>query len=385
MTTIGGFGQTARSTSAEANRLTPITTPEALRELIPELPHDFDAKLFLGVCEVFGIEPMDHAGMKALFDRFQDLKDKPADLAAELNRRDRNGFTPLHKAVMSRHYEVVIFFLKCGADPTAPVAATTRMLTSRSVGGPNRVTQENLHTGRHALTLAIACDAGHMIVSLLACVEVKGVKLIELQDGRGENAICAAIAREDWLFVYENVSLDPQLGRNSKGRVPLEMAIEHGQRLIFHDILLFSYVPLLQSEKAEDRKLARFDIANVTTLLARSWTGLPNEGRTWLLMFALTGYQYHDVRIIPVEHCVDILFKEGLKLVGTGADSYAQMEQRKTEPHKPGQSDYSLIETLLKLKGHLLLEDKGRGIRAFAEENGNEILGSLCKQAGIKK
>jgi hypothetical protein len=104
-----------------------------------------------------------------------------------------------------------------------------------------------------------------------------------------------------------------------------------------------------------------------------------------LLMFALTGYQYHDVRIIPVEHCVDILFKEGLKLVGTGADSYAQMEQRKTEPHKPGQSDYSLIETLLKLKGHLLLEDKGRGIRAFAEENGNEILGSLCKQAGIKK
>jgi hypothetical protein len=88
MTTIGGFGQTAGSTSAEANRLTPITTPEALRELIPELPHDFDAKLFLGACEVFGIEPTDHAGMKALFDRFQDLKDKPADLAAELNRRD---------------------------------------------------------------------------------------------------------------------------------------------------------------------------------------------------------------------------------------------------------------------------------------------------------
>jgi hypothetical protein len=216
MTTIGGFGQTARSTSAEANRLTPITTPEALRELIPELPHDFDAKLFLGVCEVFGIEPMDHAGMKALFDRFQDLKDKPADLAAELNRRDRNGFTPLHKAVMLRHYEVVIFFLKCGADPTAPVAATTQMLTSRSVGGPNRVTQENLHTGRHALTLAIACDAGHMIVSLLACVEVKGVKLIELQDGRGENAICAAIAREDTLFVYEKVFFHPSSGGTAK-------------------------------------------------------------------------------------------------------------------------------------------------------------------------
>jgi hypothetical protein len=158
MTTIGGFGQTARSTSAEANRLTPITTPEALRELIPELPHDFDAKLFLGACEVFGIEPTDHAGVKALFDRIQDLKDKPADLAAQLNRRDRNGFTPLHKAVMLRHYDVVIFFLECGADPTAPVAATTQMLTSRSVGGgANRVTEENLHTGRHALTLAIAC------------------------------------------------------------------------------------------------------------------------------------------------------------------------------------------------------------------------------------
>jgi hypothetical protein len=158
MTTIGGFGQTAGSTSAEANRLTPITTPEALRELIPELPHDFDAKLFLRACEVFGIEPTDHAGVKALFDRIQDLKDKPADLAAELNRRDRNGFTPLHKAVMLRHYDVVIFFLECGADPTAPVAATTQMLTSRSVGGgANRVTEENLHTGRHALTLAIAC------------------------------------------------------------------------------------------------------------------------------------------------------------------------------------------------------------------------------------
>jgi hypothetical protein len=256
------------------------------------------------------------------------------------------------------------------------------------------------------LTLAIACDAGYMIVSLLADFKVKGVKLIELQDGRGENAICAATAREDWRFVYENVSLDPQLGRNSKGRVPLEMAIEHGQRLIFHDILLFSYVPLLQSEKAEDRKLARFDIANATTLLARSWTGLPNIVRTWLLMCFLTEYKYRDVsiipvelriipvelriipvelRIIPVEHCVDILFKEGLKLVGTGADSYAQLEQRKTEPHEPGQSDYSLIETLLKLKGHLLLEDKGQGIRAFAEENGNEILSSLCKQAGIKK
>jgi hypothetical protein len=172
------------------------------------------------------------------------------------------------------------------------------------------------------------------------------------------------------------------------------MAIEHGQRLIFNDILLYSYVPLLQSEKEEDRKLARFDIANATTLLARSWTGLPNLGRTWLLMRFLTGYQDHDVgiirvehcvRIIPVEHCVDVLFKEGLKLVGTGADSYAQLEQRKTEPHKPGQSDYSLIETLLKLKGHLLLEDKGQGIRAFAEENGNEILSSLCKQAGIKR
>jgi Ankyrin repeats (many copies) len=291
---------------------------------------------------------MDHAGMKALFDRFQDLKDKPADLAAKLNRRDRNGFTPLHKAVMSRHYEVVIFFLKCGADPTAPVAATTRMLTSRSGGGPNRVTQENLHTGRHALTLAIACDAGHMIVSLLACVEVKGVKLIELQDGRGENAICAAIAREDTLFVYEKV---------------------------------FSSSP----RRRRIESWLGFDIANAMTLLARSWTGLPNIERTWLLMFALTGYQYHDVRIIPVEHCVDILFKEGLKLVGTGADSYAQLEQRKTEPYKPGQSDYSLIDTLLKLKGHLLLEDKGQGIRAFAEENGNEILGSLCKQAGIKK
>jgi hypothetical protein len=143
-------------------------------------------------------------------------------------------------------------------------------------------------------------------------------------------------------------------------------------------------VPLLQSEKEEDRKLARFDIANAMTLLARSWTGLPNEERIWLNRI-LTGYQYSDVRIIPVEHCVDVLFKEGLKLVGTGADSYAQMEQRKTEPHKPGQSDYSLIETPLKLKGHLLLEDKGQGIRAFAEENGNEILSSLCKQAGIEK
>jgi hypothetical protein len=172
------------------------------------------------------------------------------------------------------------------------------------------------------------------------------------------------------------------------------MALEHGQFTLFNDILLYSYVPLLQSEKAEDRKLARFYIANAMTLLARSWTGLPNIGRTWLLWRILTGYWdddvtiipvEHCVRIIPVEHCVDILFKEGLKLVGTGADSYAQMEQRKTEPHKPGQSDYSLIETLLKLKGHLLLEDKGRGIRAFAEENGNEILGSLCKQAGIKK
>ncbi len=86
MTTIGGFGQTARSAPAEANRLTPITTPEALRDLIPELPHDFNAELFLGVCEAFGIDSADLAGMKALFDHHQVLQDNPADLAAELNR-----------------------------------------------------------------------------------------------------------------------------------------------------------------------------------------------------------------------------------------------------------------------------------------------------------
>jgi hypothetical protein len=145
-----------------------------------------------------------------------------------------------------------------------------------------------------------------MIVSLLADFKVKGVKLIELQDGRGENAICAAIAREDTLFVYEKV-FHPQLGRNSKGREPLEMALEHGQFTIFNDILLYSYVPLLQSEKAEDRNLARFDIANAMTLLARSWTGLPNIGRTWLLWRILTGYRDDDVSIIPVEHCVRII------------------------------------------------------------------------------
>ncbi len=70
--------------------------------------------------------------------------------------------------------------------------------------------------------------------------------------------------------------------------------------------------------------------------------------------------------------------------MGTGADSYAQMQQRKTEPHKPGQPDYSLIETLLKHRAHRFLEDHGRGVRTFADQHENQILIKLCTEADIK-
>ena len=85
----------------------------------------------------------------------------------------------------------------------------------------------------------------------------------------------------------------------------------------------------------------------------------------------------------PAKCGLYLLFDEALKLIGSGPDAPDLMEQRKTDQLKLGQRDYSLIEALLEEEAHLLLSDRGRSVRIWAEKQDNEVLVKLCELAGI--
>jgi hypothetical protein len=86
----------------------------------------------------------------------------------------------------------------------------------------------------------------------------------------------------------------------------------------------------------------------------------------------------HTVKVYPFKRCINVLFEEGLKLVGSGADS-----DDSERPLKSGERDYTLIWRLLGEGGHELLEDQGLSVRAFAKEQQNDFLLGLCYSGDV--
>jgi hypothetical protein len=84
----------------------------------------------------------------------------------------------------------------------------------------------------------------------------------------------------------------------------------------------------------------------------------------------------------PVRHCVDVLFWEALKLIGSRPDSIDVLECCTAADLR--KRDYSLIQALLKHKANLYLKEAGEGLLAWAFDHENDILADLCTKVGIR-
>jgi hypothetical protein len=362
----------------------PITTPEAVRALFPELTAP-NAELFLGIAKAFGVDPADHAGLLAL----DDLAKRSQDFRDELNRRrDKNGFAPLHNAVMQGDNDLMIFFLGAGADPAEQVSAIAyHDIDARSIGIRNQqlTLKKNPHVGRNALTLAIACHEVQLILKLINYQFFNGQKLVNIPDARGDSAVCVAV---EHLSGCLGILLEhhPEAGRlaNGAGVKPIELAIKSGQVETFEHLVFHTYMASLDPFAPETGKApAREELAKATRLFASSWTGLPSPIRNGILACILGKHRYnvapgHTVKVYPFKRCINVLFEEGLKLVGSGADSYDS-----ERPLKTGERDYTLIWRLLSKGGHKLLQDQGISVRAFAKEQQNDYLLVLCNSGAV--
>jgi len=409
MTTIGGGGHAPTLMPAAKQSVAgeplpvpqalggcpfPITTVEDLELLIPavsQVPRHL-AQMFLGMAEVFRIDPADHRALVALFRRYCRSFDNPVEFQNELNSRDKNGFTPLHNAVMQNKADVVDHFLTyCSADPSEQVSPVAyHAVAARSIGARNKqqILDNSPYAGCNALTLAIRCKRHPDMIGDLAKLPIDGRKLVELTDGQGDTAVCLAV--EHFEVGLGLLMHYPEAARlaNGRGEKPLELAIKKGRGDIL-DIIVVSYVKVLGDFAPEAVKVAALeDLTKAARLLAAHWTDLPNrEGVLACLLeernyrFRAEDDQWIEVSVFPLQHCVDVLFEEALKRVGPEPDSYDLLEYCTAEDL--GKRDYSLIQALLKHQADLLLDDEGESLLRWALDHENDILVDLCKKTGI--
>ncbi len=409
MTTIGGFGHAPTLMGASKQSVAgeplpapqapggcpfPITTVEDLKLLIPAvslLPRHL-AQTVLDMAEVFRIDPADDRALVALFERYWRSVVNPVEFQNELNSRDKNGFTPLHNAVMQNKADLVDHFLTyCSADPSEQVSPVAyHAVAAPSIGARNeqQILDNSPYAGCNALTLAIRCKRHPDMIGDLAKLPIDGRKLVELTDGQGDTAVCLAV--EHFEVGLGLLMHYPEAARlaNGRGEKPLELAIKKGQSDILNIIVVVSYVNVLHDFAPEAVKVAALeDLTKAARLLAAHWTDLPNrEGVLACLLeerksFRAEDDQWIEVSVFPLQHCVDVLFEEALKRVDPEPDSYDLLEYCTAEDL--GKRDYSLIQALLKHQADLLLDDDGESLLRWALDHENDILVDLCKKAGI--
>ena len=410
MTTIGGFGHapTLMGASKQSVAGEPLPAPQApggcpflttvedLKLLIPvvsQLPRDL-AQTVLDMAEAFRIDPADHRALVALFGRYCRSFANPIEFQNELNSRDKNGFTPLHNAVMQNKADLVYHFLTyCSADPSeqvSPVAYHAVAARSIDVRNKQQILDNNPYAGCNALTLAIRCKRHPDMIGDLAKLPIDDRKLVELTDGHGDTAVCLAVEHFEDRYGFGFLLHHPEAARlaNGRGEKPLELAIKKGQSDILNIIVVVSYVNVLHDFAPEAVKVAALeDVTKAARLLAAHWTDLPNrEGVLACLLeerksFRAEDDQWIEESVFPLQHCVDVLFEEALKRVGPEPDSYGLLEYCTAEDL--GKRDYSLIQALLKHQADLLLDDDGESLLRWALDHENDILVDLCKKAGI--
>jgi len=282
MTTIGGFGHAPTLMPAAKQSVAgeplpapqapggcpfPITTVEDLKLLIPvvsQLPRDL-AQTVLDMAEAFRIDPADHRALVALFGRYCRSFANPIEFQNELNSRDKNGFTPLHNAVMQNKADLVYHFLTyCSADPSeqvSPVAYHAVAARSIDVRNKQQILDNNPYAGCNALTLAIRCKRHPDMIGDLAKHPIDGRKLVEWTDGHGDTAVCLALEHFEDRYGFGFLLHHPEAARlaNGRGEKPLELAIKKGRGDILDIIIVVSYVEVLHDFAPEAVKVAALE------------------------------------------------------------------------------------------------------------------------------
>ena len=115
---------------------------------------------------------------------------------ANLNLQDKNGATPLHRAVRTRCAAAVACFLKAGADPKA---------RNKPGSTPFHLAVQN--TGRGGSGTAVAIDAQREIIKQFLALGLS----LKLKCGRGKTVIDCA--RSVWIQQLLGRSLDRGMGR----------------------------------------------------------------------------------------------------------------------------------------------------------------------------
>jgi hypothetical protein len=277
MTTIGGFGHAPTLMGASKQSVAgeplptpqapggcpfPITTVEDLKLLIPAvslLPRHL-AQTVLDMAEVFRIDPAYDRALVALFERYWRSVVNPVEFQNELNSRDKNGFTPLHNAVMQNKADLVDHFLTyCSADPSQQVSPVAdHAVAARSIGARNK---QSPYAGCNALTLAIRCKRHPDMIGDLAKHPIDGRKLVEWTDGHGDTAVCLALEHFEDRYGFGFLLHHPDAARlaNGRGEKPLELAIKKGRGDILDIIIVVSYVEVLHDFAPEAVKVAALE------------------------------------------------------------------------------------------------------------------------------
>jgi hypothetical protein len=365
---------------------------EELKRLIPALSqmHPSIAQNIVDTAEVFGVDTTDRRALMVLIERYVRSFDNPAEFRDELDSRDTNGFTPLHCAVMQGKADLVDYFISdCGADPSEYVAGIAyREVAARSIGVRNKqaILDNNPHAGRNAFTLAITCKANDTIY-YLAKHEVNGQKMVNLRDGRGDTAVCLAVEHnEDCLPYVLAVHHEAAWIANGEGVKPLELAIKKG-KIFALNCVLSTYSLAMGEMGPQTMWKASLDLKNAACIVATCWTDLPNREAILkcLLSIHTRNFRANDGRFVgtsfcPVAPCVDVLFDEALKRIGSEPDSYNLLEVCTAD--QIGRRDYSLFQALLKCQAHDHLDIEDQELLLLALAN-NEIAIDLCRKAGV--
>jgi hypothetical protein len=170
---------------------------------------------------------------------------------------------------------LMIFFLRAGADPTEQVSAIAyHDIDARSIGIRNQqlTLKKNPHVGRNALTLAIACHELQLVFNLINVQFFNGQKLVNIPDARGDGAVSVAVEHfPGCLGVL--LEYHPEAGRlaNGSGVKPIELAIKAGQVEAFEHLVFHTYMASLDPFAPETGKAAaRAELAKATRLFASS-------------------------------------------------------------------------------------------------------------------
>lgn len=212
----------------------------SLIQIAQERGHDEIARLLLNEVRKRGspiAPPEDHpihlAAGRDDPRRVRDLLEEDATL---VNRRDRNGRTPLHRAAWCSAHEVIALLLDCGADPNATDSAGVQPIDlaiwnwNTRTTGDFRIARLLLSAGcAYDLTIAAAFGDLDRVTALLnqnpACI----------RDARpnGKRALSAAIAfghREIALLLLDR-GVDPSLPESdAPGGASLHYASRAGDR-----------------------------------------------------------------------------------------------------------------------------------------------------------